>query len=381
MKKVFGGMTFFLLGLALLLTTAACGGDDTAQEPDGAGGELVSEGLMELEYAQLFRVERFQGGYRMVTAGTGGCRYLVVPEGKEPPEELDEDIYVLRQPIDRLYVASTSIVSLLDAVDALDRVQLVGTERSGWSLDSVVEAMDSGSILFGGKFSQPSYELVVEEGIQFHISNTMVDSKPEVLEKFAELEIPVLVENSSKEPHPLGRVEWVRLLGVLLGCEEAADRYFAQQKALLDSVTVAEPFGKTVAMGYLAGEKCYVRNGGDYCAQLIELAGGTYICADIEPDKGGNSTMTFEEWYARGKDADYLFYMNFTDKFYSIEEMVAQEPLFSDFKAVQNGNVWVTSPGFHQSAADIAAIVVDMHTILASEEPADVTTEHLIKLH
>lgn len=388
MKKL-----MLLLGIALLLSVVACGNsnrDNTIKDDRADAGRetvdesvhqmLVSEGIMELEYAELFRIEQFQGGYRMITAGTGGHRYLVVPEDMDVPAELDEDIYVLKQPINKLYVASTSIVSLIDAIGALECVPLVGTDIGGWYLENVITAMENGRVQFGGKFSQPNYEVITGEEIQFHINNTMVDSKPEVLEKFEELGIPTLVENSSKEAHPLARVEWVKLLGVLLNREEEAARYFEEQKALLNSVTAEVPFGKTVAMGYMAGDKCYVRNGGDYCAQLIKMAGGTYVCADTEPEKGGNSTMAFEEWYVRFKDADYLFYMNFTDKFYSIEEMVASNPLFLDFKAVQNGNVWVTSPAFHQSVADIASIVVDMHTILASEDPSQVTTEHLIKI-
>ncbi len=367
----------------LMCLLAACGNiaaENGADQAAPADGLPASLGFMPLEYAELFSVEYFSDGSRMISAGTGEHRYLVLPEGVEQPEALDGDVYVLRRPIDRLYIASTSIVSLVDALGALDRVPLVGTDVDGWYLEHVVEAMEAGTIRFGGKFSQPNYEMIVGEQIQLHINNTMVDSKPEVLEKFDELGIPTLVENSSKEPHPLGRVEWIKLLGVLLDLEEEAQRYFDEQAALLEAVRAEEPLGKTVAMGYLAGEKCYARNSGDYCAQLIEMAGGDYVCADLEPEKGGNSTMTFEEWYTRFKDADCLFYMNFTDKFYSIDEMVENNPLFLDFKAVQSGCVWVTSPSFHQSAADIAAIMADMYAILSSEDPAQVTTEHLIKI-
>ena len=60
--------------------------------------------------------------------------------------------------------------------------------------------------------------------------------------------------------------------------------------------------------------------------------------------------------------------------------MVEFTPLFADFKAVQNGNVWITSPDFTQSTAAIASIIVDMNTILSSDDPSEVTTDHLIKI-
>lgn len=388
-----------LLAMLMTWSLVACSSAGTgpeATDPDPASGpsetspaateesydgKLVSAGMMELEYAEKFTIELFEGGYRMINAGTGGYQYLVVPEGMSVPENLGEGVYVLQQPIDKVYMASTGIMSLIDAIGAMDHVALVGTDVSGWYLDNVIAAMENGSILFGGKYSEPDFELMTAHEIQLHVNTTMIDSKPEVLEKFEELGIPSLVEDSSKEGHPLARVEWVKLFGVLFDMEDEANAYFEEQKALVDRATV-DALGKTVAMGYVSsdGTKCYARNGGDYYAQMIGLAGGTYVCADMEPEKGGNSNMTFEEWYAKFKDADYLFYMNFAAKFNSIEEMIAFNPLFADFKAVQNGNVWVTSPDFTQSTAAIASIVVDMNTILSSENPTEVTTDHLIKI-
>lgn len=388
-----------LLAMLMTWSLVACSSAGTgpeATDPDPASGpsetspaateesydgKLVSAGMMELEYAEKFTIELFEGGYRMINAGTGGYQYLVVPEGMSVPENLGEGVYVLQQPIDKVYMASTGIMSLIDAIGAMDHVALVGTDVSGWYLDNVIAAMENGSIQFGGKYSEPDFELMTAHEIQLHVNTTMIDSKPEVLEKFEELGIPSLVEDSSKEGHPLARVEWVKLFGVLFDMEDEANAYFEEQKALVDGATV-DALGKTVAMGYVSsdGTKCYARNGGDYYAQMIGLAGGTYVCADMEPEKGGNSNMTFEEWYAKFKDADYLFYMNFAAKFNSIEEMIAFNPLFADFKAVQNGNVWVTSPDFTQSTAAIASIVVDMNTILSSENPTEVTTDHLIKI-
>lgn len=361
--------------------TTAAPADTQAPTEENYDGKLVSEGMMELEYAERFSIELFKGGYRLISAGTGGYQYLVVPEGMSVPEGLGEDIYVLQQPINKVYMASTGMMSLVDAIGALDRIPLVGTDISGWYLDNVIAAMEDGSIQFGGKYSEPDFELMTANEIQLHVNTTMIDSKPEILEKFEELNIPSLVEDSSKENHPLARVEWVKLFGVLFDMEDEANAYFEQQKAMVDAAT-AEPLGKTVAMGYVSssGDKCYARNGGDYYAQMIGLAGGTYVCADMEPDQGGNSNMTFEDWYVKFKDADYLFYMNFAAKFYSIEEMIAFNPLFADFKAVQNGNVWVSSPDFTQSTAAIASIVVDMNTILSSDNPGEVTTDHLIKI-
>ncbi len=341
---------------------------------------LQSEGMLELSYAKNFSVELYQDGYRMITAGNPSRRFLIVPQGMEIPESLEEDVQVLQQPIQRVYIDSTSMVSLIDAIGGLDRVKLVATEEDGWYLENVIEKMQQGEILYSGSYSEPDYEMMAQNEIQLHIDNTMIDGNPEVLEKFQELGIPSLVENSSQESSPLGRVEWVKLFGVLFGMEQEAQEYFDQQKSLVEELSAAESTGKTVAMGYITSSgKCYARNGGDYMAQMIQLAGGEYILAQLNAEKSGNNNLTFEEWYASFQDADYLFYVNMGNKFYSLQEMIDYNPLFEDFKAVQQGNVFVTSPDFTQSTAAIGSIIADMNTILTSDD-GQLTTDHLIRL-
>lgn len=360
-------------------TDAQAQQSETTQE--NYDGKLVSAGFMEVDYAEGFSIELFEGGYRMIKVGDPAAEFLVVPEGMSVPQELDESVTVLQMPFDRVYIASTGMVSLMNAVDALDCIKLVATDVDGWYIDEVTAAMVEGKIVYSGSYKEPDYEMMVEQEIQLHIDNAMVDSVPEVNEKFVELGIPNLVEISSKENHPLARVEWVKLLGVLFDRETEAQQYFDNQKVLMEQATAAESSGITVAMGYITSSgKCYARNGGDYLVQMIELAGGEYVCADMEPEKSGNTSMTFEEWYAAFKDADYLFYWNLGNKFYSIEEMTEYEPLFADFKAVKEGHVWVTSPDFTQATSAISSIVADMNTILFSENADEVTTDHLIRI-
>ena len=384
------------LALAMTLSLAACAGGSggqTAEDPDAAGqqqeqqqpeGALVSEGMVELQFAKLFRIEKFQGGYRKIIAGnegTGGQReYLVVPEGMDVPEGLGEDVIVLQLPIENVYCASSSLVSLSNAIGALDRIKLCAIDRDSWELQEVIDQMDAGKLAYSGSYKEPDYEMMTASGIDLHLDTAMLDDYPEVLEKFDELGIPSLVENSSLEEHPMGRIEWVKVLGVLFGLEEEAQTYFDGQVERFNAACVDGSLGKSVALGYITTSgKCYARNGGDYIAQLIGMAGGDYVCADMEPESTGNTSMTFEEWYDRFVDADYFFYYNLGQKFYSVQEMIDYNPLFADFKAVQNGNVWVTCDGFSQKSADIVGVITDMNTVLTSEDNT-VTTDFIVKI-
>lgn len=389
-----------VLALVMLLSLTACGGnsgnnaaqnqtegqENSAQQEsdEAADGQLVSEGMVELQYAQRFSIEKFQGGYRMITAGNEGTddhkQYLVVPEGKSVPEDLAGDVVVLQLPIENVYCASSSMISLSNAIGALDKIKLCATDYDSWELEAVKKQMDEGKLTYSGSYKEPDYELMTANNIDLHLDTAMLDGYPEVLEKFAELGIPSLVEDSSLEEHPMGRIEWVKVLGTLFELEDEAEAYFADQVERFNAACVDESLGKSVALGYITSSgKCYARNGGDYIAQLIEMAGGDYVCADMEPEETGNTSMTFEEWYDKFVNADYLFYYNLGQKFYSVQEMVDYNPLFADFKAVQNGNVWVTCDGFSQKSADIVGVITDMNTVLTSEDNT-VSTDFIVKI-
>ena len=405
MKSTMKKWLALALALTLLLSLAACSGNNTANSSGGqdqtdqtedqsgetqqtgeetADGQLVSEGMVELQFAQRFSIEKFEGGYRMITAGSEGSggpkKYMVVPEGMSVPEGLEEDVIILQLPLDNIYCASSSMMSLTAALGALDHIKLCALDYDSWQLDKVREQMDAGKLTYSGSYKEPDYEMMTANDIQFYLDTTMIDGYPEVLEKFEELGIPNMVEDSALEGHPMGRIEWIKVLGVLYGMEDEANAYFADQVEKFNAACAEEPLGKTVALGYITSSgKCYARNGGDYIAQLIEMAGGDYVCADMAPDETGNTSMTFEEWYDEFVDADYLFYYNLGQEFYSIQDMIDYNPLFADFKAVQNGNVWVTCDGFSQKSADIVGVITDMNTVLTSEDNT-VTTDFIVKI-
>ena len=113
-------------------------------------------------------------------------------------------------------------------------------------------------------------------------------------------------------------------------------------------------------------------------AKMIDLAGGKYNLADLNPDKTGTSTVTFEELYASIQDTDYIFFVSFSDKYTTLDEMIAGNELYASCKAVKEQHVWYTSADFTQSTAAIGSIIKDMSDIIASG--GTITTEHLIKM-
>ena len=363
---------------ALILVAALLAGCSVAPASLGSSASegkelpgLIWESSMDLEYANEFTVDYYVGGYALIEV-IGDCRYLVVPEEREVPEGLDGSIKVLQQPLDTIYLQATSAMALFDRIDGLGSIRLVGTRKDGWYVENAVKAMEEGKMLFSGSYSQPDYELMVEEGCDLAVESTMILHAPKVQEMIEQLGIPVFVEHASYEKHPLGRTEWVKVYGVMLDKEKEAEDFFKTQTDAIRQFRDLENTGKTVAFFYLASNgSVNVRATTDYVPKMIEIAGGNYIFTDIsDPDtKRSSISLTMEEFYNTAVGADYLIYnATIDDPIYTIDELIAKDSLFADFKAVKSGDVWCTGKYLFQATDITGELIVDFNHMLMGLE-------------
>lgn len=338
---------------------------------------------LELTYANQFSVDHYDGGYSMITIKDTG-RYLVVPEGGSVPKSLPEDVSVIRQPVKNIYLAATSAMDLFSSLDAVDRITLSGTAASGWYVEAARKAMEEGRMDYAGKYNAPDYERILDKGCDLAVESTMIYHSPEVKEQLEKLGIPVLVERSSYEEHPLGRMEWLKLYAVLLGKEEQADALFDEQMEQLAPVLGQQTTGKTVAFFYI-GSNGYVnvRKPGDYVAEMIRLAGGSYVPDIPVEQENALSTMNMqmEAFYAAARDADYIIYNSAIDgELKDLEELLAKSGLLADFKAVKEGHVWCTGKNMFQETMGLGEMISDIHKILTVEKPDPETLSYLYPL-
>ena len=162
--------------------------------------------------------------------------------------------------------------------------------------------MADGSLVYAGKYSAPDYEQLLQGGCTFAIENTMVTHNPEVKEKLEELGIRVMVERSSYEKHPLGRLEWIKLFGILFGKQQQADDYFNKQVKRVKPIMEKKSTGKKVAFFAVSSDGTItVRKPNDYVSAMIGLAGGTYSLGNYtDEEKNALSTMKMqmEDFYS-----------------------------------------------------------------------------------
>ena len=166
--------------------------------------ELVKTGSMELQYAENFTVDYYEGGYKLLTTLPDDKRYLLVPEGQGIPADLDEDICVLQEPLQNIYLVASGVMDMFASVDAVDQIRFSGQKQEIWYSQKAQDAMAAGTMVYAGIFSKPDYEFLVSEGCDLAIENRMITHSPEVVEMLESFDIQVMIEYSSYEQHPLG---------------------------------------------------------------------------------------------------------------------------------------------------------------------------------
>ena len=338
---------------------------------------------MKLVYAQEFSVDYDAEGRAYICIGNGE-HFLYLPEGVSAPEGVDEDTTVINGPLKSIYAASTSTLDLFDKCGAMDSVALVGTEYKNWTIQSVRDAMDSGDIKYAGKYSEPDFELIATSDIDFIIQNSDISHSVSTLEKLEEMGYDVMIERTSAESHPLGRAEWVKLMGLLTGHEEEAEAAFDELNAQFEANIVTQKSDKTLAYFYVNSQgQASVRLPSNYIIKTILLAGGNYAFEDIdsEGDEVASVKIDMEAFYESARDTDILIYNNNKDKSVKdIESLIARNSLLADCKAVKEGNVWCTGANVYQQVTAVPGLLEDFRAIISGEADGKDELNYLTRL-
>lgn len=365
-----------VLSVLLLHAMIACGcaqamEDGLAERDTDVSSALSYERSMDLQYARKFAVDYYEDGYVLLSVADGR-RYLMIPEGRKRPEDLKDGIIVLRQPLTNIYLVASAVMDMFRELSAMDMIRFSGQKAEGWCIPEAREAMEQGKILYAGKYNMPDYEQIVSNGCSLAVENNMITHSPEVVEKLEDFGIPALIDLSSYEEHPLGRVEWIKLYGILLGREEAAGEAFRKQTEMFRQAAEKETSDKSVAFFYITTNgMANVRVGNDYVPKMITFAGGKYVFDDLgDADSARSSvTMQMEEFYHRARDADYLIYNSTIDgELSTLEELLQKEPLLADFKAVEEKHVFCTTRDLYQQSMSLGQMIQDIHSMLSDDD-------------
>ncbi|MCR5237071.1 MAG: ABC transporter substrate-binding protein [Lachnospiraceae bacterium] len=329
------------------------------------------------EYATGFTIDAFDNNIYRINAGSD--KYLLVPKMTELPYGIPENVTVIRTPVGRAYVASSSSMDFFTQTGTLADVAYTSQEADKWTDPKVSSLVGDDTIHYIGKYDAPDYETLITGNADIAIENSMIYHSPETKEKLEELSIPVFVDLTSYEADPRGRVEWIKIYGLLTGEYGKAVRYFnGSCRQIEEAASENETSGKnaeipTVAFFYINPKgNAGVRNPGDYISKMIEMAGGKYVPKGIRANKDKTSSsvdMSMEDFYLKAKDADILIY---NSTLYgspeSLDDLVKDTALLDEFKAVKEGRVYATEDTMFQATCAAADQISDLSAIISGRD-------------
>ena len=368
-----GKLLTALITMLLAFVLTACGESNS----EGGTGSSLDEhltGSMELKYADQFRVDYYEDGISVVSV-EDGLKYLVTEDAETLPEWLPEDevsgMTVIVSPVHSVYNAASSAMDLIDAAGGLDSVVMTSTKADDWGIDKIKKLVKDDTIRYIGKYRAPDYEALLEGDVDLAIESTMIYHSPQIKEAIEELGIPVIVERSSYESDPLGRLEWIKLYGLLFGKSEEAEAFFDEAVSKVEGIdTDAVDEAPSVAFFSVnSNGSVVVRKPGDYVTKMIETAGGTYALDGITSEEDNalsTMNMQMEAFYDKAVDADILIYNSTIEGgLEGIGDLTALSDEFNDFAAVKSGNVWCTDASTFQRTTGAADMIVEMNKIFA----------------
>lgn len=303
--------------IAITLALSGCGGAVS----DAQSQEAINGREIPMRFAKTFRVFE-RDGYRIVdmkasivswggnAVGEEQVQRLVLVPHEAPPPPLTGDLAgatLIRTPIMRIASNTGYHEAITKVLGINDRLVAVGGVKSyDDDLRSRVRAGDVRQIGYSWH-SPPELDALIASKPDVLLMSMgdmkNVGAKPRI-EKLGIPVVPIFLDN---EADYMGRVDYVRLIGMLAGKEREADAFaemVAKNVDTLKAKAAAQPTRSVFSAWFAGGDRWMptIRNAD---AKLLRDANGSNSFEEPDdPRKDAFNRVSTEELIARGKDAD-----------------------------------------------------------------------------
>ena len=364
MKKLY----ILLCGATVALLMAACQGGKTAAADAEAGDTL------EMKYAKLLTIVKHGDGeessdeaegidYQYAEAiianpwkaGTMLHRYILIPKGKEG----DKTVAMLarrrstgarcttdtvRTPVESNLVFTAPHCQLLTELGCQNAITGV-CDKDYINIPDIksraqADAKVAHPIMDCGSSMQPDIERIIALHPEALLISPFENSGG--YGKLDKLRIPVIETADYMETSPLGRAEWIKLYGLLLGSSKADSLFSAIEKEYLQLKAEAAklPLGLSILTERKTGNVWYVPGGKSTMGILLRDAHARYIFAD--DTHSGSLSMSPEQIIAKGNQVDVWAFKYFGGNALTKQDLLAEYQGYQALKAFQTGTVYET---------------------------------------
>ncbi|MFO7575425.1 MAG: ABC transporter substrate-binding protein [Bacteroidales bacterium] len=339
------------LCLAACIAICSCNGKTSGRQTHVAGNEGLPgrnhyathfKLTDSADYTILEIIEPWQGASGVIQ------KWYLIEEDISGFTAPKDDGAILQIPVRSIVCMSATHVAMVSALGMEDA--LCGVSGTGLIFDqSVRNSIASGHIREVGYDENMNRELLVEMAPDLIIAYGIGSGSVSHHVKLAELGLKVMYNADYLENDPLGKAEWIRVFGVLLGKRALADSIFVSSEEEYISIketVLGKNAGKPhVMMGLPWKESWYISPGNSYISKLIEDAGGSYLWNDLRSDF--SMPFNLENVYVRAVNADYWLNPGTATHFSDIistDHRLSSLKAFSE-KRIYNNNLMVNLSG------------------------------------
>lgn len=264
--------------------------------------------------------------------------YILVQDSVWDNEKKYPSGTIIKVPVKNAVVYSAVHTGLFEELGAAEAIK--GVCDTEYMTDPVMLArLENGTVADCGKNTSPSIEKIISlQPDAIFLSpyeNSGVNGK---LDKTG---IPIIECADYMESSPLGRAEWMKFFGLMLGCEQKADSLFNAVESkynelkLLASQTASRP---KVLTDMMYGSVWFVPGRKSGMARFITDAGGRNIF-DTH-DSEGTASLSAEKVLVEAGDADIWIIRYFQDRELTKSQLEKENQVYGRFAAFISGNVY-----------------------------------------
>ena len=264
-------------------------------------------------------------------------RYILVPRDAEVPKNLPQGELV-RTPLQKTIVYTSVHTGLIDELGGYDAIKGV-CDKEYMYLDKIQADVASGKITDCGLGTNPDLEKIIDLNPDAILLSPFENAGS--YGKLGKLGIPIIECADYMENSALGRAEWMRFYGLLLGKEKEAESLF---RAVEDDYNATKALvgdikdKPTVVTEKKYGSTWYVAGANSTVGGLLADAGADYIFSD-EP-ASGSVPYSPEVVFDRAQQADiWMFKYNQAVDITS-QQLASEWGNYGKMKAFTTGNVY-----------------------------------------
>lgn len=370
------GLISALLTIAVL---ASCNGR-------GASGHDISSGDTLTSKSELLTIVDC-GDYTAVmindpwNEGRLLASYALVDRNTTAKATVPEGFQTIKIPLERSIVYSSTNMSAIGELGRLDEVCAVADGNYYNSSDTVAKLIAAGRLTDIGNSMSPKLETLVELSPDAILTSPYENAGHGVLDA---LKVPIIECADYMEKTPIGRAEWLLLLGELYGERDKARKLYSQvaerYESLRDSIAATVTERPRVLTELLTSGVWYVPGGQSYMANMLRDAGADYPWSDNA--SAGSLQLDAAAVIDKASNADIWIMRNFGDV--TLGSLAEMSPLYTNIKAYQNGNIYncdlSESVIFNDIAFHPERILADMAAMFHPELFSDYKTRYYSKI-